>query len=61
MGLYNQGKDAMDKEPEKMMAVILSILKRGHDVQIRKKGKGYIVMEVRKEIRYRTDQAEASG
>lgn len=37
---------------EKTIKAILDILKRGNDVEIRRKGGGYIVMEVKKEIKY---------
>lgn len=37
---------------EKLMAAIEAILKRGNDVEIRRKGEGYIVLEVKKTIKY---------
>ena len=33
--------------------VIEDIIKRGNDAEIRRKGDGYIIMEVEKTIRYR--------
>ncbi len=39
---------------EKTLRVIESILKRGNDVEIRRKGDGYIVLEIRKTIKYTT-------
>lgn len=40
-------------EPE-MIRAILEILRRGNDVQIQRKGDGYIVLEVKRAIQYRT-------
>ena len=39
---------------EKLWAVILAILQRGNDAVIRKKGDGYIVLEDKKTIVYRS-------
>lgn len=39
--------------PEAIKA-ILAILKRGHDVQIQRKGDGIAILEVKREIKYRT-------
>lgn len=39
---------------EKTLRVIESILKRGNDVEIRRKGDGYIVLEIKKTIKYTT-------
>ena len=36
------------------LKVIEAILKRGNDVEIRRKGDGYIVLEVKKTIKYTT-------
>ena len=33
---------------------IEAILKRGHDVQIQRKGDGIAILEVKREIKYRT-------
>jgi len=40
----------MDKA---LIEAIAAILKRGNDVQIQRKGDGYIVLEVKKTIKYR--------
>lgn len=37
---------------EKLVQAIEAILKRGCDAEIRRKGNGYIVLEVKKTIRY---------
>jgi len=37
---------------DKLIQAIEAILKRGGDAEIRRKGDGYIVLEVRKTIRY---------
>lgn len=42
----------MNWEEVKMATV--AILKRGNDVEIRRKGDGYIVLEVKKTIKYST-------
>mgnify|MGYP001051918696 CR=1 FL=1 len=39
----------MDKKAEKAIA---DIIKRGNDVEIRRKGDGYIIVEVKKTIKY---------
>ena len=36
------------------MRAAAAILKRGNDVELRRKGEGYVVCEVKKEIKYRT-------
>lgn len=58
------GKRATNKKPplegggdggpmtEKLIRAIEAILKRGNDVEIRRKGDGYIVLEVKKSIKY---------
>ena len=38
--------------PEVIKA-IEAILKRGNDVQVQRKGNGYIVLEVKREIKYK--------
>jgi hypothetical protein len=38
--------------PEEIFKTIEAILKRGNDVEIRRKGDGYIVLEVKKSIKY---------
>lgn len=40
------GKDASD--------IIEAIIKRGNDAEVRRKGDGYIILEVEKTIRYRS-------
>lgn len=39
---------------EKTLQVIEAILKRGNDAEIRRKGDGYIVLEVKKTIKHTT-------
>ena len=39
---------------ERMVAEIDAILDRGHDVQIRRKGNGIVVLEVEKKIKFET-------
>lgn len=39
---------------EEVRKVTDAILKRGNDVEIRRKGDGYIVLEVKKTIKYST-------
>ena len=39
---------------EEVKAAVDAILKRGNDVEIRRKGDGYIVLEVKKTIKYIT-------
>lgn len=39
---------------ERLISAIEAIIKRGNDAQIQRKGDGYIVLEVKKEIKYRT-------
>ena len=41
----------MDKE---LIKAIEAIIKRGNDAEIRRKGDGYIVLEVKKTIKYTT-------
>ena len=42
----------MDREA--VIQAVEAILKRGGDVEIRRKGNGYIVLEVKKTIKYTT-------
>ena len=37
---------------DEIIKVIEAIIKRGNDVEIRRKGGGYIVLEVKKTIKY---------
>ncbi len=39
---------------EEVKKTIDAILKRGNDVEIRRKGDGYIVLEIKKTIKYST-------
>lgn len=39
---------------EEAIKTVKEILKRGNDVEIRRKGDGYIVLEVKKTIKYST-------
>ena len=39
---------------ERMVTEIEAILDRGHDVQIRRKGNGIVVLEVEKKIKFET-------
>lgn len=41
-------------EKDDLYATIDGILKRGNDVEIRRKDDGYIVLEVKKTIKYRS-------
>lgn len=38
----------------KLMQAIEAIIRRGNDAEIRRKGDGYIVLEVKKTIKYST-------
>ena len=37
---------------EQLMKAVEAILKRGNDVEIKRKGNGYIVLEVKRSIKY---------
>lgn len=39
---------------DKLMQAIEDIIRRGNDAEIRRKGDGYIVLEVKKTIKYST-------
>lgn len=39
---------------EKLMQAIEAIIRRGNDAEIRRKGDGYIVLEVKKTVKYST-------
>lgn len=39
---------------DKLMQTIEAIIRRGNDVEIRRKSDGYIVLEVKKTIKYST-------
>lgn len=42
------------RELEKVLEAVQAIHKRGNDAEIRRKGDGYIVLEVKKTIKYST-------
>lgn len=44
----------MGRMTDQLIQAVEAILKRGNDVEIRRKGDGYIVLEVKKTIRYST-------
>lgn len=44
----------MDNETIKAIEAIEAIIRRGNDAEIRRKGDGYIVLEVKKTIKYST-------
>lgn len=37
---------------EEIIKIIETIIKRGNDVEIRRKGDGYIILEIKKTIKY---------
>lgn len=39
---------------DKLMQAVEAIIRRGNDAEIRRKGDGYIVLEVKKTIKYST-------
>lgn len=39
---------------DKLMQAIEAIIRRGNDAELRRKGDGYIVLEVKKTIKYST-------
>lgn len=39
---------------DKLMQAIEAIIRRGNDAEVRRKGDGYIVLEVKKTIKYST-------
>ena len=41
-----------NREREKVLEIVDAIIKRGNDAEIRRKGDGYIVLEVKKTIKY---------
>ena len=41
---------------EKTIKTIEAIIKRGNDAEIRRKGDGYIVLEVKKTIKYKSPE-----
>ena len=48
----------MDKRAEKTIA---DILERGNDAEIRQKPDGYVIIEVRKELKYRAPARWGAG
>nr|DAE09971.1 MAG TPA: hypothetical protein [Siphoviridae sp. ct8WU9] len=47
-------KGGYDLNFDEAIKAVQAILKRGNDVEIRRKGDGYIVLEVKKTIKYST-------
>lgn len=37
---------------EEIIKIVEAIIKRGNDVEIRRKGDGYIILEIKKTIKY---------
>ena len=46
---------------DKLMQAIEAIIRRGNDAEIRRKGDGYIVLEVKKTIKYSTPALLGAG
>lgn len=46
---------------DKLMQTIEAIIRRGNDVEIRRKGDGYIVLEVKKTIKYSNSRVIGRG
>ena len=46
---------------EKAWAIIKAIISKGNDAVVRKKGDGYIVLEVKREIKYTTENRPGQG
>lgn len=46
--------DRMGITSEEVIKAIEDIIKRGNDAEIRRKGDGYVVLEVKKTIKYTT-------
>lgn len=46
---------------DKLMQAIEAIIRRGNDAEIRRKGDGYIVLEVKKTIKYSTPAKLGAG
>lgn len=44
---------------DEIIRAVEAIIRRGNDVEIRRKGDGYIVLEVKKEIKYSTQRIGA--
>ena len=49
-----QRQNAKTNMDEKAIKAIEAIIKRGNDAEIRRKGDGYVVLEVKKTIKYTT-------
>lgn len=49
-----QRQNAKTKMDEQIIKAIEAIIKRGNDAEIRRKGDGYVVLEVKKTIQYTT-------
>ena len=46
---------------DKIIEAIQAIIKRGNDVEIRRKGNGYVVLEIKKTIKYTTSAQLGAG
>ena len=51
-----QRKNAKTNMDEQIIKTIEAILKRGNDAEIRRKNNGYIVLEVKKTIKYKSPE-----
>ena len=49
-----QRQNAKTNRDEQIIEAIEAIIKRGNDAEIRRKGDGYVVLEVKKTIQYIT-------
>ena len=49
-----QRQNAKNSMDEQIIKAIEAIIKRGNDAEIRRKGDGYVVLEVKKTIKYTT-------
>ena len=49
-----QRQNAKTNMDEQIIKAIEAIIKRGNDAEIRRKGDGYVVLEVKKTIQYTT-------
>ena len=49
-----QRQNAKTNMDEQIIKAIEAIIKRGNDAEIRRKGDGYVVLEVKKTIKYTT-------
>ena len=51
-----QRQNAKTNMDEQIIKAIEAIIKRGNDAEIRRKGDGYIVLEVKKAIKYKSPE-----